>query len=103
MTTPNLIGKYFIGIHDDGLRSGVVEAAVNDTHFLVRFDRFFCAAAPEPLAVVPIAEMISIVHGDDEFTMCWNFFDSEEQRAAYQAWVDAPPVDGKPTHRWLNS
>src|SRR5271169_2461401 len=33
-----LNGKYFLGVHHECMRSGVVEAAVNDGHYLVRFD-----------------------------------------------------------------
>jgi hypothetical protein len=33
-----LIGKYFLCIHDECWRSGIVEAAVNDGHYIVRFD-----------------------------------------------------------------
>ena len=33
-----LIGKYFPCVHDECWRSGIVEAAVNDDHYIVRFD-----------------------------------------------------------------
>jgi len=33
-----LNGKYFLRIHDECWRSGIVEAAVNDDHYIVRFD-----------------------------------------------------------------
>ena len=33
-----LIGKYFLGVHDELWMSGIVEAAVDDAHYLVRFD-----------------------------------------------------------------
>jgi hypothetical protein len=33
-----LIGKYFLCVHDECWRSGIVEAAVNDGHYIVRFD-----------------------------------------------------------------
>jgi hypothetical protein len=36
--TAAISGKYFLGVHNECMRSGVVDAAVNDDHYLVRFD-----------------------------------------------------------------
>jgi hypothetical protein len=95
-----------MGIYNDALRSGIIEAAVNDSHYLVRFDKFIGftdgSTFPESLAVVPIAEMIGIVHGDDDMPMSWEFFDNPQQRAEYQAWLEAPPVDGRAQLRRLH-
>ena len=33
-----LVGKYFFGVHDGAMRSGIVEAAIDPRHYLVRFD-----------------------------------------------------------------
>ena len=57
-----LNGKYFLGVHDECMRSGVVEAAVNDDHYLVRFDDLIGfgdgSKWPEALAVVAITSMV---------------------------------------------
>src|SRR5258708_5635596 len=57
-----LNGKYFLGVHDECMRSGVVEAAVNDGHYLVRFDDLVGfgdgSKWPEALAVVAITSMV---------------------------------------------
>jgi hypothetical protein len=37
-TTATLVGKYFIGVHDECLRSGIIEAAIIGGFYLVRFD-----------------------------------------------------------------
>ncbi len=93
-----LIGRYFLCIHDECWRSGVVEAAVNDDHCLVRFDdlvRFNEGSAwPESLAVVAIGNMVG--NGDNEASPPWLFFDNPEQSAKYEAWLNEPRSDRKP-------
>ena len=91
-------GKYFLGVYDECMRSGVVEAAVNDDHYLVRFDNLvgFSDGSkwPEALAVVAITDMVG--SGDDEGPPPWWFFDNLGQRATYEAWLNEPPTDLKP-------
>jgi hypothetical protein len=93
-----IIGKYFLGVHDESMRSGVVEAAVNDDHYLVRFDDLIGFADgskwPESLAVVAVTDMVGA--GDDDKPPPWLFFDNPEQRARYDAWLSEPPTDPKP-------
>ena len=90
-------GKYFLGVYDKCMRSGVVEAAVNDDCYLVRFDNLvgFSDGSkwPEALAVVAVAD---IVGSCDDEPPAWWFFDNPEQRARYEAWLNAPPTDLKP-------
>jgi hypothetical protein len=92
-----LIGKYFLGVHDDGMRSGVVEAIVNDGHYLVRFDDLvgFTDGSkwPEAMAVVAVTDMVG--SGDDDKPPPWWFFDNSEQRAKYETWLNEPPPDLK--------
>ena len=92
-----LNGKYFLGVHDESMRSGLVEAAVNDDLYLVRFDDLvgFTDGSkwPEALAVVAVADMVG--SGDDT-PPPWLFFDNLEQRARYEAWLNVPPPDLKP-------
>jgi hypothetical protein len=63
MTNP-LVGKYFIGVHNQTMRSGIVEATLADRHYLVRFDTLigFTDGShwPESLAVVAIDGMVRI-------------------------------------------
>ena len=91
-------GKYFLGVHNECMRSGVVEDAVNDDHYLVRFDNLIGftdgSKWPEALAVVAIADMVG--SGDDDKPPPWWFFDNPEQRAKYEAWLNEPPPDLKP-------
>jgi hypothetical protein len=91
-------GKYFLGVHDECMRSGVVEAAINDDHYLVRFDELIGfgdgSKWPEALAVVAITNMVG--SGDDEGPPPWWLFDNLEQRAKYEAWLNEPPPDLKP-------
>jgi hypothetical protein len=91
-------GKYFLGVYDECMRSGIVEAAVNDDHYLVRFDNLvgFSDGSkwPEALAVVAVADMVG--SGDEHRPPPWWFFDNLEQRARYEAWLNAPPTDLKP-------
>jgi hypothetical protein len=90
--------KYFLGVHDECMRSGIVDAAVNDDHYLVRFDDLvgFSDGSkwPEALAVVAITDMVG--SGGDDGPPPWWFFDNPEQRARYDAWLTEPPPDLKP-------
>jgi hypothetical protein len=91
-----LIGKYFIGVHDGVMRSGCVEAAIDATHYLVRFDDLIGfsdgSKMPPSLALVPISHMIS--EGDDNHSPpAWAFFDDREQAGCYDQWLSEPPTD----------
>ena len=90
-----LIGKYFIGVHYGGLRSGIVEAAIDATHYLVRFDDLIGftdgSKWPVSLAVVPISDMVQGGMDEDE-PPPWAFFDDQEQRARYEKWLSEPPT-----------
>jgi hypothetical protein len=93
-----LVGKYFIGLHSESMRSGIVEAAIDATHYLVRFDDFIGftdgSKWPPTMAVVPISDMS--LSGMDIEPPPWCFFDNPEQRATYEAWINEPPTDRKP-------
>jgi hypothetical protein len=106
-----LIGKYFLGVHDELWMSGIVEAAVDDAHYLVRFDdlvrftegtyRGSSRKQVGALAVVAISDMArpGREYGDDDVPPPWLFFDDLDLRAKYQAWLDEPEPDdptGKP-------
>ena len=90
-----LVGKYFIGVHYGGLRSGIVEAAIDATHYLVRFDDLIGftdgSKWPVSLAVVPISDMTQGGMDKDE-PPPWAFFDDQEQRARYEKWLSEPPT-----------
>jgi hypothetical protein len=90
-------GKYFLGVHYDCMRSGIVEAAVNDGHYLVRFDDLIGfgdgSRRPEAQAVVAIADMVG--SGDEDGPPPWWFFDNFDQRAKYDAWLNERPADLK--------
>jgi hypothetical protein len=94
-----LVGKYFIGVHDGGMRSGIVEAALDATHYLVRFDDFIGFADgsrwPPSLAAVPISDM-TLGGEDKDEPPPWAFFDDQEQRARYEEWLREPPTDQTP-------
>ena len=94
-----LVGKYFIGVHYGGLRSGIVEAAIDATHYIVRFDDFIGftdgSKWPVSLAVVPIGDMTQGGMDEDE-PPPWRFFDDQEQRARYEKWLTEPPTDRTP-------
>src|SRR6516162_10953560 len=96
MTNP-LVGKYFIGVHGGCMRSGIIEAAVDATHYLVRFDKLvsFPDDPPLVLALVPIAEMISC--NCEGAPPPWTFFDNEEQRVRFDAWMKETPKDRTPS------
>ena len=106
-----LVGKYFLGVHDKVWSSGIVEAAVDGAHFLVRFDdlvrytdgphRGSPLMQAGALAVVALSDMARAgrADGDDDVPPPWLFFDDPEKRAKYQAWLDEPEPDdpkGKP-------
>jgi hypothetical protein len=87
----SLIGKYFIGF-SGGHGTGVIEAAVDDSRYLVRCDPD--RDRPEYIAVVDI---IDIVGGDGEQEPPpWLLFDSAEQRAKYIAWLETQSSDDPP-------
>lgn len=96
-----LVGKYFIGVHDGGMRSGIVEAAIDVHHYLIRFDEFIGftdgSKYPPTLAVVPIHVMgVDCKHDHDDEPPPWLFFDDQDQRARYDDWLNEPPKDRKP-------
>ena len=95
-----LVGKYFIGVHYGGLRSGIVEAAIDATLYLVRFDDLIGfpdgSKWPPSLAVVPISYM-TLGDMDEDEPPPWAFFDDQEQRARYEDyWLSEPPTDRTP-------
>jgi hypothetical protein len=94
-----LVGKYFIGVHDGSMRSGIVEAAIDATHYLIRFDDFIGLTDgskwPPSLAVVPISDMTLGGMEEDE-PPPWAFFEDQEQRACYYEWLSEPPPDQTP-------
>lgn len=89
-----LVSKYFIAPHpyDDG----IVEAVVSDDHCLVRYESS-PDGRPEYFGVVALSDMAGegYAGGKDEMPP-WLFFDSEEQRAKYRAWVNQPENPNKP-------
>jgi hypothetical protein len=97
-TMTALVGKYFIGVHDGSMRSGIVEAVIETRHYLVRFDDFIGftngSKWPPSLAVVPISDMTS--DGMEDEPAPWAFFDDQEQRARYEQWSREPPTDRTP-------
>ena len=60
-TMTALVGKYFIGVHDGCMRSGIVGAAIDPRHYLVRSDDVIGfthrSEWPASLAVVPISDI----------------------------------------------
>jgi hypothetical protein len=94
-----LVGKYFIGVHDGSMRSGIVEAAIDASHYLVRFDDLIGftdgSKWPRSLAVVPISDMTSGGMDKNDPPSC-AFFDDQEQRARYEEWSSKPPPDRTP-------
>jgi hypothetical protein len=90
-----LVGKYFVGVYDGCMRSGIVEAAVDATHYLVRFDGLisFPDDPPLVLALVPVGGMLSC--GCEDAPPPWAFFDDKEQRARYDAWLKEPPKEDR--------
>jgi hypothetical protein len=84
-----LIGKYFIAPH---IGAGVVEAALDDAHYLVRYETD--AGMPEHLVVAAISDMVGA--GADDGPPPWAFFDTIEQRAKFQAWMNQPENPNRP-------
>ena len=93
-----MIGKFFIGMHDDCMRSGRIEAAIDGGFYLVRFDDLIGfddgTKWPESLAVVAVTTMTGC--GCEHAPPAWQLFDNAEQRAAFEAWQNAPEPDRKP-------
>jgi hypothetical protein len=91
-----LVGKYFIGVYAGSIRSGIVEAAIDPRHYLVRFDDVIGfmhgSEWPASLAVVPISDMTQGGMDKDE-QKPWAFFDVQEQRTLYQEWLNESPTD----------
>src|SRR5260370_1163178 len=91
-----LVGKYFLGVHDEQWSSGIVEATVDGAHYLVRFDdlvRYTEDSSPlmhaGALAVVALSDMVRAGRSsDDDIPPPWLFFDDVGLRAKYQAWLD---------------
>jgi hypothetical protein len=84
----SLVGKYFLGF-SGGHNTGVIEAAVDGAHYLVRCDAD--RGRPEHLAVVAVVDMAG---GDgEEEPPPWALFDDAAQREKYIAWVEADPDD----------
>jgi hypothetical protein len=100
MTTTALVGKYFIGVHGGSMRSGIIEAAINDSFYLVRFDELvgFTDGSkwPEAMAVAALSDMVMAGTADDDKPPPWCFFDTADQRAKYDAWGIEPTPDRKP-------
>jgi hypothetical protein len=100
--TNALIGKYFLGVHDEAWRSGVVEAATDNEHYLVRFNDLVkinhSTSWPQSLAVVAIDDMARAgrLPGDEMVPPPWLFFDNAEQQQAYEVWLNEPSPDRKP-------
>jgi hypothetical protein len=90
-----LVGKYFLGV-DPLSGPGIVEAVIDDSHYLVRFESD--GGIPESLAVVAISDMARAGGtGQEDEPPPWLFFDTVEQRAKYIAWMNEPPDGpGKP-------
>ena len=90
-----LIGKYVIATWPHPQR-GIIETAVDDAYYLVRFESEG-GGAPETLQVVAISDMARTGStGRDDELLPWLFFDNVEQRAKFLAWLNEPTPDGKP-------
>jgi hypothetical protein len=101
--TTTLIGKYFLGAQPHA-GTGIVEAAIDSIHYLVRFDAEVDSGpkdhlnfGPESLRVVAISDMARAgSDGGDDEPPPWLFFDTAEQLAKYVSWMDElPPHDPK--------
>jgi|SRR5215831_18961698 len=86
MTKTTLVGKCFLGV-DEHAGPGIVEAMIDDTHYLVRLDAD--GDLPERVYVVSIHDMARPGStGKDDQMPPWLFFDTIEHRAKYMAWMD---------------
>jgi hypothetical protein len=83
-----LIGKYFLGFQDGFPIEGVVEAGINDGHYLVRINWRGREPEPEHFAVAAVADMVG-GNGIEEEPPSWAFFDTDEQRVRFQAFKAA--------------
>jgi hypothetical protein len=94
-----LVGKFFIGVHGGGMRSGIVEAALEAAHYLVRFDDLIGftdgSKWPPSQAVVSLSYMTWGGEDQDE-PPPWMFFDDHEQRARYNEWLNDLTTDRTP-------
>ena len=88
-----LVGKYVIGTFPHP-QAGIVEAAVDDAHYLVRFESD--GDVPETLQVVAISDMARAGGTTEDDPPPWLFFDGIEQRAKFLAWMNETPPDGRP-------
>ena len=89
-----LVGKYFMATdpHDDG----IVESALGDGYYLVRFEGR-AGSPPEAFAVVALSDMARTGgSGKEDEPPPWLFFDSAEERAKYRAWITEPSDPNKP-------
>ena len=80
------------------MRSGIIEAAIDQAHYLVRFDELIGftdgSKWPPSMAVVPLSRMLE---GDDEDAPPpWLFFDDPDSRARYEAWIAEETPDRGP-------
>jgi hypothetical protein len=93
-----LVGKYFTGVHDHSMRSGIVEAAIDMGYYIVRFDDLIGfndgTKWPEALAVVAVVDMLG---GAEDEPPPWWFFDNLDQRATHEAWYNQPLLDRTPS------
>jgi hypothetical protein len=89
-----LVGKYFMATdpHEDG----IVESAINEDYYLVRFESR-AGGPPEAFAVVALSDMARVGStGNENEPPPWLFFDSAEQRAKYRTWINEPDDPNKP-------
>jgi hypothetical protein len=83
-----LVGKYFLD-GDQHSGPGVVLAAIDDTHYLVRLDSD--GDMPAHMCVVAISDMARAGGtGKDDDAPPWAFFDDITERAKFLAWIDGP-------------
>jgi hypothetical protein len=88
-----LVGKYVIATFPHPL-AGIVETAVDDAHYLVRFESD--GDMPETLQVVAISDMARAGGTAESDPPPWLFFDGIEERAKFLAWMNETPPDGRP-------